>query len=94
MIKLEKDEILFDFYLKGNIFYCFVGFFIFVVLVCIEECFVCGECIEVCFIYVIVLSDEGKIEIEIIKCIKCCVCVKECFNGVWVFDIFYIFMLY
>ena len=29
----------------------------------------------------IALSDEGKIETEITKCIKCCACVKECQIG-------------
>ena len=54
--------------------------------VCTEECFACGECIEVCPTHAIALSDEGKIETEITKCIKCCACVKECPNGARVFD--------
>ena len=62
--------------------------------VCTEGCFACGECIEVCPTHAIALSDEGKIETEITKCIKCCACVKECPNGARVFDTPYTPMLH
>lgn len=58
--KLEKDETLSDFYLKGNIPYRFVGPSTPASPVCTEECFACGECIEVCPTHAIALSDEGK----------------------------------
>ena len=71
LTKLEKDETLSDFYLKGNIPYRFVGPSTPAAPVCTEECFACGECIEVCPTHAIALSDEGKIETEITKCMKC-----------------------
>ena len=94
LTKLEKDEILSDFYIKGNIPYRFVGPSTPAAPVCTEECFACGECIEVCPTHAIALSDEGKIETEITKCIKCCACVKECPNGARVFDTPYTPMLH
>ena len=94
LTKLEKDETLSDFYLKGNIPYRFVGPSTPASPVCTEECFACGECIEVCPTHAIALSDEGKIETEITKCIKCCACVKECPNGARVFDTPYTPMLH
>ena len=94
LTKLEKDETLSDFYLKGNIPYRFVGPSTPAAPVCTEECFACGECIEVCPTHAIALSDEGKIETEITKCIKCCACVKECPNGARVFDTPYTPMLH
>ncbi len=53
-----------------------------------------GKDIEVCPTHAIALSDEGKIETEITKCIKCCACVKECPNGARVFDTPYTPMLH
>ena len=94
LTKLEKDETLSDFYLKGNIPYRFVGPSTPAAPVCTEGCFACGECIEVCPTHAIALSDEGKIETEITKCIKCCACVKECPNGARVFDTPYTPMLH
>ena len=78
----------------GNIPYRFVGPSTPAAPVCTEECFACGECIEVCPTHAIALSDEGKIETEITKCIKCCACVKECPNGARVFDTPYTPMLH
>ena len=91
---MEKDETLSDIYLKGNIPYRVVGPSTPASPVCTEECFACGECIEVCPTHAIALSDEGKIETEITKCIKCCACVKECPNGARVFDTPYTPMLH
>ena len=42
---------------------------------------------EVCPTHAIALSDEGKIETEITKCIKCCVCVKK--NALMVHEFWY-----
>ena len=63
-------------------------------LKCTEECFACGECIEICPTHAIYLNQEGKIETEIAKCIKCCACVKECPNGARIFDTPYTPMLH
>lgn len=94
LTKLEKDETLSDFYLKGNIPYRFVGPSTPAAPVCTEECFACGECIEVCPTHAIALSDEGKIETEITKCIKSLRLRKECPNGARVFDTPYTPMLH
>ena len=53
-----------------------------------------GTGISVSIFPSIALSDEGKIETEITKCIKCCACVKECPNGARVFDTPYTPMLH
>lgn len=92
--KLEKAEALEDFYMKGNVPYRSVGPSTPAAPICTESCFACGECIEVCPTHAITLSDEGKIETEVGKCIKCCACVKECPNEARVFDTPYTPMLH
>lgn len=53
---------------------------------CNENCFVCGECIEVCPTHAIHISDDKeRIETEVDRCIKCCACVKACPNRARVF---------
>ena len=48
---------------------------------CNENCFACGECIEVCPTHAVRLSDDGsRIETDASRCIKCCACVKVCPN--------------
>ena len=94
LAKLERSGTLTDFYIKGNVPYRLVGPSTPAAPVCTDECFACGECIEVCPTHAIALSDEGKIETEIAKCIKCCACVKECPNDARIFDTPYTPMLH
>ncbi len=54
--------------------------------VCTEQCFACGECLEVCPTHAIRLSADGRIETSAGSCIKCCACVKACPNEARVFD--------
>ena len=55
--------------------------------VCNEDCFVCGECIEVCPTHAIRISDDGShIETDVNRCIRCCACVKECPNGARIYN--------
>lgn len=54
---------------------------------CNDNCFVCGECIDVCPTHAIRISADGsRIETDIDRCIKCCACVKVCPNHARVFD--------
>lgn len=94
LAKLEKAEKWDTFFIKGNVPYRYVGPSTPAAPVCTETCFACGECIEVCPTHAITLSDEGKIETEVAKCIKCCACVKECPNEARVFDTPYTAMLH
>lgn len=94
LAKLGKPEKWDDFFIKGNVPYRYVGPSSPAAPVCTEACFGCGECIEVCPTHAITLSNEGKIETEISKCIKCCACVKECPNEARVFDTPYTAMLH
>lgn len=55
--------------------------------ICTENCFVCGECIEVCPTHAIRLSaDNSCIETDVNRCIRCCACVKACPNGARLYD--------
>ena len=54
--------------------------------VCTENCFGCGECVEVCPTHAIRLNAENVIETDINRCIRCCACVKACPNGARVYD--------
>lgn len=55
--------------------------------VCTENCFVCGECVEVCPTHAIRVSEDGsRIETDVNRCIKCCACVKVCPNEARIFD--------
>ena len=54
---------------------------------CNENCFACGECIEVCPTHAIRLSDDrSRIETDVNRCIKCCACVKTCPNRARIFS--------
>lgn len=92
--KLEQNDTLTEFYIKGNTPYRYVGPSTPAAPICTEACFACGECIEVCPTHAISLSDEGKIETEIAQCIKCCACVKECPSEARIFDTPYTAMLH
>lgn len=92
--KLEKAEKPEVFFIKGNVPYREVGPSTPAAPVCTEGCCACGECIELCPTHAITLSDEGTIETEVAKCIKCCACVKECPNEARVFDTPYTAMLH
>lgn len=55
--------------------------------VCNDQCFACGNCIEVCPTHAIHLSEDGsRIETIAERCIRCCACVKECPNGARIFN--------
>lgn len=55
--------------------------------VCNDQCFTCGNCIEVCPTHAIHLSEDGsRIETIAERCIRCCACVKECPNGARIFN--------
>lgn len=92
--KLNRTEKWEDFFIKGNVPYRYVAPSTPAAPVCTETCFGCGECLEICPTHAITLNDEGKIETEIAKCIKCCACVKECPNEARVFDTPYTAMLH
>ena len=92
--KLKNSETPADFFIKGNVPYRYVAPSTPAAPLCTEECFACGECIEICPTHAIYLNQEGKIETEIAKCIKCCACVKECPNGARIFDTPYTPMLH
>ena len=91
---LNNSEAPADFFIKGNVPYRYVAPSTPAAPLCTEECFACGECIENSPTHVIYLNQEGKIETEIAKCIKCCACVKECPNGARIFDTPYTPMLH
>ena len=94
LVKLKKVERPDEFFIKGNTPYRYVGPSTPAAPVCTDECFACGECIEVCPTHAITISEEGKIETEMTQCIKCCACVKECPNGARIFDTPYTPMLH
>lgn len=55
--------------------------------VCTGDCFVCGECVEVCPTHAIRISTDGsRIETDANRCIRCCACVKACPNGARRYD--------
>lgn len=55
--------------------------------VCTEQCFACGQCIEVCPTHAIHLGTDGSsIETDVEHCIRCCACVKECPNGARIYN--------
>lgn len=62
--------------------------------VCNENCFGCGECIQLCPTKAISRGTDGGIETEALLCIKCCACVKGCPNAARVFDTPYTAMLH
>lgn len=92
--KLLKIEALGDFFIKGNIPYRDVGPSTPVAPVCTENCFACGECMDICPTHAISRNEQGGIETEVLKCIKCCACVKECPNEARKFDTPYTPMLH
>lgn len=59
-----------------------------------EECTVCEHCVEICPTAAIYVSEEGEIESDKMRCIKCCACVKECPQSARVFDTPYTAMLF
>jgi ferredoxin len=54
--------------------------------VCTDDCHGCGICINLCPTEAIQLSNEGHIETNAKKCIKCCACVKGCPNEARIFE--------
>ena len=84
--KLKDSDAPTNFFIKGNVPYRHVGPSTPAAPLCTEECFACGECIEVCPTHAIYLNEEGKIATEIAKCIKCCACVKACTKKARIYD--------
>lgn len=92
--KMKEQNATTGFFIKGNTPYRHVGPSTPAAPVCTENCFACGECIEVCPTHAIRLNNENEIETDKMQCIKCCACVKECPNGARVFDTPYTPMLH
>lgn len=84
--KLLEQPGLPPFFIKGNIPYKEVKAGQPACPVCTDQCFACGECVEVCPTHAIRLGADGRIETSAGSCIKCCACVKACPNGARVFD--------
>ena len=86
--KLERTNLPVPaFYIKGNVPYKPFITGTPSAPVCNENCFVCGECVEVCPTHAIRISPDGtSIETDVNRCIRCCACVKVCPNGARVYD--------
>lgn len=98
---LDKLEIaatlaaVYPFYIKGNVPYREVGPSTPAAPVTLQErCAVCGECLDLCPTNAIFINNDGCIDTDKMKCIKCCACVKECPNDARVFDTPYTAMLH
>lgn len=94
LAKALRAELPAAFFIPGNRPYHPVGSATPAAPVCMDGCFACGQCIELCPTHAITINAEGKIETEVSRCIKCCACVKGCPNGVRVFDTPYTAMLH
>ena len=87
LLKLERTTLpVPTFYIKGNVPYKPLMSGKPSAPVCTENCFGCGECVEVCPTHAIRLNAENVIETDINHCIRCCACVKACPNGARVYD--------
>ena len=84
--KMKGNEHPKEFYIKGNVPYRQVGTPTPAAPISNENCFGCGECIDLCPTHAISMNNEGKIVTDIYHCIKCCACVKECPIGARIFD--------
>ena len=71
-------ESLSNFFVKGNIPYKVLTHGTPTCPESTDDCCACGQCIDVCPTHAISLSDEGIIETDVNRCIRCCACVKEC----------------
>ena len=72
------SEKISNFFVKGNIPYKVITHGTPTCPISTEDCFACGECIDLCPTHAISLSDEGKIITDVNSCIRCCACVKGC----------------
>lgn len=87
LLKLERTNLPVPaFYVKGNVPYKPLMSGKPSAPVCTENCFGCGECVEVCPTHAIRLNAESVIETDISRCIRCCACVKACPNRARVYD--------
>lgn len=59
-----------------------------------EACIRCGNCIGLCPTDAIEMNEQEEIVSDILRCIKCCACVKECPEGARYFDTPYTAMLF
>ena len=59
-----------------------------------DDCCACGQCIDVCPTHAISLSDDGQIETDVNRCIRCCACVKECPIGARIYNTPYTLKLF
>lgn len=76
-----------NFFVKGNVPYKVITHGTPTCPVSTEDCFACGECIEVCPTHAISLSEDGNsIETDVNRCIRCCACVKECPAGARIYN--------
>lgn len=75
-----------NFFVKGNVPYKVIKHGTPTCPISTEDCFTCGECIDLCPTHAISLNDEGKIVTEVTRCIRCCACVKGCPVGARIYD--------
>ena len=84
--KLQNEEPLSSFYVKGNRPYRYVGPSTPAAPICNDQCSQCGSCIDVCPTGAISQEASGSIITDVNLCIKCCACVKDCPMGARIFD--------
>ena len=75
-----------NFFVKGNVPYKVIKHGTPTCPISTEDCFACGECIDLCPTHAIILNDEGKIVTEVTRCIRCCAYVKGCPAGARIYD--------
>ena len=75
-----------NFFVKGNVPYKVITHGTPTCPVSTEDCYACGECIDLCPTHAISLNEENKIVTEVTRCIRCCACVKECPAGARIYD--------
>ena len=78
--KLEETpfENISDFFVKGNIPWKVLTHGTPTCPQSTDDCCACGQCIDICPTHAISLNNEGQIETDVNRCIRCCACVKEC----------------
>lgn len=94
LVKARTLKDVYPFYVKGNVPYKEVGKPTPAAPITLDHCAICGECMALCPTKAIFVNDEGKIDTDKMKCIKCCACVKECPAEAREFNTPYTEMLY
>ena len=78
VINPEFTEAISNFFIKGNVPYKVITHGTPTCPISTDDCFACGECIDLCPTHAISLDEEGKIVTDVNNCIRCCACVKGC----------------